>query len=132
LFGNANDVGKMMQMYLNGGWYGDQQLIKQSTLDLFNTRPYKNNRRVLGFDKPPLKGTRGSMGSLASEESYGHTGFTGTLVWVDPKYNFVYVFLSNRIYPDIENEKINSMGIRGKVHNEFYKAIINGQKNKAL
>ncbi|MCK5536395.1 MAG: serine hydrolase, partial [Bacteroidales bacterium] len=59
-----------------------------------------------------------------SKKSYGHTGFTGTIVWVDPKYNFIYIFLSNRIYPDIENEKLRKMNIRSKVHNEFYKAIL--------
>ena len=124
LFGNANDIAKIMQMYLNGGWYGDKKFIQKSSIDLFTTRPYKNNRRALGFDKPPVKGNRGAMGSLASKKSYGHTGFTGTIVWVDPKYNFIYIFLSNRIYPDIENEKLRKMNIRSKVHNEFYKAIL--------
>lgn len=124
LFGNANDIAKMMQMYLNGGHYGGRRYLSQETIDLFNTCHYcKNNvRRGIGFDKPPLRGS-GSVCQCVSRSSFGHSGFTGTFTWADPDHEIVYVFLSNRIHPTAENRKLNQERIRIKVQEAIYDAI---------
>ena len=98
LFGTANDLAKMLQMYLNRGSYGGLQYLHPETVDFFTQRQTENNRRGLGFDKPELDPEKDTPSSrLASASSYGHSGFTGTLVWVDPQYDLVFIFLSNRI-----------------------------------
>jgi len=125
LFANANDVTKMMQMYLNGGSYGGKQYIKQSTLDKFNTCYYcdKKIRRGVGFDKPQL-GDVGPTCGCVSMLSFGHTGFTGTFAWSDPSEEIVYVFLSNRVYPDASNRKLIAHDIRSEIQRLIYEAII--------
>ncbi len=125
LFGNANDIAKVLQMLLQKGYYADRQYIDAATIELFTKKQETNvsgNKRALGFDRCE-KGNTGSASYMASEQSYGHTGFTGTMVWVDPKYDFIFIFLSNRINPDINNNKINQMNTRAKVHTALYKAI---------
>ncbi len=124
LFGNALDVAKLMQMYLNKGVYGGEQLISRDAVELFVSRPVKSNRRALIFDMKPVNGNAASVSRYVSEQSYGHTGFTGTIVWADPENNFIFIFLSNRIHPDIENDKILKMSIRPKIHNVFYSAML--------
>lgn len=127
LFSNANDLAKLMQMFLNNGVYGGEQFIKPKTIELFNTRPYiKNkNRRGLGFDKPEPDETKKSpVNRLASLESFGHSGFTGTLTWADPKYNLLYVFLSNRVYPNASENKLADINLRTNIQEVVYKAII--------
>lgn len=124
LFSNANDLAKIAQMWLQKGQYGGKRYISETTLADFTTAHFlkKDNRRGYGFDKPPLK-KQGSSSEYASMQSFGHTGFTGAIVWVDPKYDLVYVFLSNRIHPDIENKKLIRNDIRSRVHDVFYKAM---------
>jgi len=125
LFSNANDLAKFMQMLLQKGEYGDQRFFKESTVDLFTNEAYSKskNRRALGFDRPG-NAKKSPVTSLASASSYGHTGFSGTIAWVDPKEQFVYVFLSNRIYPDIENNKMTQMHVRSKIQKVFYESFL--------
>jgi beta-N-acetylhexosaminidase len=127
LFGNANDVAKMMQMYLNGGWYGEDRFIDSVTLSIY-TSCYdcdNNNRRGLGFDRPASdEPDTGPACNDASPLSYGHSGFTGTLAWVDPAYGLVYIFLSNRIHPDQGNTKLIDENVRTRIQQVVYDAII--------
>ncbi len=122
LFSNANDLGKISQMLLWNGKYGDEQYLKSSTVRLF-TQCYNcpQNRRGLGFDKPEPNPDKDSpVTRKASLLTYGHQGFTGTCIWIDPKYQLIYVFLSNRIHPSAENKKINTLGVRNKVLEAIY------------
>jgi beta-glucosidase-like glycosyl hydrolase/CubicO group peptidase (beta-lactamase class C family) len=127
LFSNANDLGKIMQMFLNEGVYGGDQFFNNETVAYFTSRQSKSddNRRGLGFDKPETDRNRKSPACQSvSPESYGHSGFTGTYVWVDPSCQLVYVFLSNRIYPDASNNKLVDMNIRTKIQQELYNNFI--------
>ncbi len=124
LFANANDVAKIMQMYLNGGYYGGKQYFKQQTFEEFNTCYYcaRDVRRGVGFDKPQL-GEVGPTCGCISKTSFGHSGFTGTFTWADPEEEIVYVFLSNRTYPDSANRKLISNDIRSEIQRLIYEAI---------
>lgn len=124
LFSNANDVAKMMQMYLNGGQYGGKRYFSQQTFTEFNTCHYcqERVRRGIGFDKPQLQGSGPTCGCV-SMESFGHGGFTGTFTWADPRHEIVYVFLSNRIHPTAENRKLIREGIRSDIQEAIYDAI---------
>jgi beta-N-acetylhexosaminidase len=127
LFSNANDLAKIMQMYLNGGEYGNSRYLKKVTIDYFTRCPdcENGNRRGIGFDKPEPDLTKnGPSSKLASVNSYGHTGFTGTIAWVDPDQGLIYIFLSNRIYPEITNTKLIDMDIRTKIQDVIYASII--------
>ncbi len=129
LFANANDLGKLMQLYLDKGEYGGKRYFNASTIDLFTSRPYAKtgNRRGLGFDKPEPDILKISPVSRAvSDLSYGHTGFTGTMAWVDPKYNLVYIFLSNRVFPDANPNKLAEINLRTNIQDVVYKAIQKG------
>ncbi|RKS03221.1 glycoside hydrolase family 3 N-terminal domain-containing protein [Flavobacterium sp. 102] len=101
IFSNSLDVAKMMQMYLQKGSYGNVQYFSTQTFDTFNTCHYcaEGNRRGLGFDKPQINGAGPTCGCV-SMSSFGHTGFTGTIAWADPETEIVYIFLSNRTFPD--------------------------------
>ncbi len=127
VFSNANDLAKLMQMLLNGGEYGGERLLSNATINTFINTPQGNNgnRRALGFDKPSPQGQPSPAGNLASPRSFGHTGFTGTVVWADPDNGLIYIFLSNRVYPDANNNKLATMNIRTKIHDILYKAIGN-------
>ena len=127
IFTNTNDLAKIFQMYLQKGEYGGKRYINASTLTLYTKQahPRSRNRRALGFDRPAKNAKKRSVCASASQKSFGHTGFTGTIAWVDPEYNFVYIFLANRIHPDIENRKFIDMNIRPKVQEIFYEAIRN-------
>lgn len=124
LFSNANDVAKIMQMYLNGGSYGGKQYFRKETLEEFNTCYYchKNVRRGIGFDKPQL-GDVGPTCGCISMTSFGHSGFTGTFTWADPEQEIIYVFLSNRTFPDAANRKLISSDIRSEIQKVIYEAI---------
>jgi beta-N-acetylhexosaminidase len=124
LFSNANDVAKLMQMYLWKGFYGGERYFNPDVLDLFNTcyYCYKNVRRGVGFDKPQL-GTSGPTCGCVSMTSFGHSGFTGTFAWADPEAEIVYVFLSNRTFPDAENRKLIQTDLRSKIQEAIYEAI---------
>lgn len=127
LFGCANDVAKMMQLFLNKGYYGDTSLIDHKTVDVFLETPFveNENRRALGFDKPPLKREdSGPCTKLASNSSFGHSGFTGTLAWADPEYNLVYVFLSNRIHPNQYNKKLLELDLRTNIQKVVYELML--------
>ncbi len=121
LFSNANDLAKLLQMYLQGGKYGKIRYLSNETLYKFSSCAFceNNNRRGLGFDRP-LRPEGGTSSQLVSDKSYGHSGFTGILVWIDPKYDFVYIFLSNRVYPTSENRKLLEMDVRTKIQDLFY------------
>jgi len=128
LFSNANDLAKMMQMYLQKGYYGGRRYLSEETMDLFNTCNYCDEgiRRGLGFDKPdpdpdPERGSNAP--DSASAESFGHYGFTGTITWADPVHGTLYVFLSNRVNPDQDNIKISEMNIRTGIQQLVYDAI---------
>lgn len=124
LFSNANDVAKMMQMYLQGGTYGDKKYFDAKTIAKFNTCYFcaEDNRRGVGFDKPQL-GDAGPTCGCVSMTSFGHSGFTGTYTWADPDEEIVYVFLSNRTYPTMTNRKLIKTDIRTKIQKLIYEAI---------
>ena len=125
LFSNANDVAKMMQMFIQGGSYGGRSFFSPYTVSHFNTRYYEseNNRRGIGFDKQQFEDP-GPTCLCASEQSFGHSGFTGTFAWADPAYELVYVFLSNRTYPTMENTRIVDTNLRSEIQRIIYKGII--------
>ncbi|MBE2247445.1 MAG: serine hydrolase [Candidatus Competibacteraceae bacterium] len=125
LFSNANDLAKLMQLYLNKGEYGGQRYILSSTIEEFIRCQFcaNGNRRGIGFDKPTPNGTGGTACDCVSYASFGHAGFTGTLAWVDPEKDLVYIFLSNRVYPDAENRKLIKEGQRALVQQVFYNAL---------
>ncbi|MCM4158851.1 beta-N-acetylglucosaminidase [Antarcticibacterium flavum] len=124
LFSNANDVTKIMQLYLNGGHYGGRKYLEQETLEKFNTCYYCENnvRRGVGFDKPQLSQSGPTCGCV-SLASFGHSGFTGTFAWADPDEEIVYVFLSNRTYPDVDNRALIRENIREKIQQVIYDSI---------
>lgn len=126
LFANADDLAKLMQMYLHKGTYGNHQFISKQTMQEFTSYqfPENDNRRGLGFDKPLLDTTKsGYIASEASKQSFGHSGFTGTFVWMDPENQLLVVFLSNRVYPYRSQHQIYRMDIRQKVHEYLYQAV---------
>lgn len=124
VFSNANDLAKLMQMYLNKGSYGGEAYIKPSTIDYFSSCPFcPVNRRGLGFDRPVMNSKIGPTCQCVSSKSYGHTGFTGTMTWVDPETGLLFIFLSNRVFPDAENHKITTMDIRTRIQDVLAKSI---------
>lgn len=132
LFASANDVAKIMQMYLDGGEYGDVEYIKPETIEMFTKYQFDStiNRRGLAWDKPcPGDTTKGLGSGSSSHLAYGHSGYTGTMVWADPYYDMIYVFNSNRVYPDAENWKIIKMNVRTIIEEIFYQAILSNDKN---
>ena len=126
LFSNANDVAKMMQMYLQDGFYGGKRYLKTSTIGRFNKRYYADSevRRGLGFDKPQLDPEVEATCGCVSEQSYGHSGFTGTYTWADPKSGIIYVFLSNRVYPTMENNSLIKENIRTEIQQLIQDAML--------
>ncbi|MFN7118562.1 MAG: serine hydrolase domain-containing protein [Saprospiraceae bacterium] len=128
LFGSAGDLAKLMQMYLNGGTYGGEQFLKKEVLDEFKRCAYCNegNHRGLGFDKPLIQYNpkSASYAQSASPESYGHSGYTGTFTWTDPKYNLIYIFFCNRVHPTRDNRKLLDRSIRPRVQQAIYDALL--------
>ncbi|MCC8358696.1 glycoside hydrolase family 3 N-terminal domain-containing protein [Salinimicrobium sediminilitoris] len=124
LYSTANDVAKIMQMYLNGGQYGGKIYFDQETVDKFNTCYYCEDdvRRGVGFDKPQLSDAGPTCGCV-SMTSFGHSGFTGTFTWADPDEEIVYVFLANRIHPSAGNNEITRESIRSNIQELIYEAI---------
>lgn len=128
LFANANDLAKLMQMYLDKGTYGGQRYISETTLNEFTRYqfPENDNRRGLGFDKPNLEyRENGNAAKDASPASFGHSGFTGTFTWADPAHNLVYVFMSNRVHPTRENTRLYRLNTRTEVQQVMYEALDN-------
>ena len=124
LFSNANDLAKMFAMYLNYGKYGGERYIDSAVVEEFTKVqfPEEDNRRGAGFDKPSGD-ENGPTCECVSEKSFGHTGFTGTLAWADPDKEIIYIFLSNRVYPDAENKKLIRMNVRTHIQEAIYAAI---------
>lgn len=127
LFSTANDLAKLVQMYLNGGTYGGKRFLKGETIHKFTACQYckTGNRRGLGFDKPLIiyHNKNSSTAKDASKHSYGHSGFTGTMFWADPEEDLIFIFLSNRVYPTRENRKLYQLNIRPRIHQIIYDAI---------
>ena len=123
LFSNANDLAKYFQMLLNDGKYGGVRFFEKSTIKKFTSRVYPHNRRGLAFDKPVISGEGGPACNCASPESFGHTGFTGTIAWADPKHEILFIFLSNRTYPDSENRLLINQNIRTRMQKIIYDVI---------
>jgi beta-N-acetylhexosaminidase len=132
LFSNANDLAKLYQMLLQKGRYGGVRYFKPETVDFFTNKQFEKSRRGLGWDKPTLNDTNGSTSRYSSAKTFGHTGFTGTCVWVDPEFNLVYVFLSNRVNPIAENNKLINDNVRPRIHDVIYEAIFNFQQYKEI
>jgi CubicO group peptidase (beta-lactamase class C family) len=130
LFSNANDVAKIMQMFLQGGFYGGQRFLDERTVEKFNKCYFcdKDVRRGVGFDKPQLK-EKGPTCGCVSRKSFGHSGFTGTYTWADPEEELVYVFLSNRTYPSATNTLLIRSGLRTRIQRAIYDSIINRVAN---
>lgn len=126
LFSTAGDVAKIMQMYLQNGYYGGTRFLDSRTIKKFNTCYFcKNNvRRGVGFDKPQIEGGGPTCGCV-SQKSFGHSGFTGTYTWADPEEEIVYVFLSNRTYPKASNTLLIKSGLRTRIQEKIYDAIVN-------
>ena len=124
LFSNANDIAKIMQMYLQNGFYGGTRFLDARTVKKFNTCYFcdKKVRRGVGFDKPQLKDSGPTCGCV-SRKSFGHSGFTGTYTWADPDQEIVYVFLSNRTYPSATNKLLVKSGLRTRIQQAIYDAI---------
>jgi beta-N-acetylhexosaminidase len=130
LFSDANDLMKLMELYRRMGEYGGQQLIGRNVMEDYThvQFPKNNNRRGLGFDKPLLNNSMLSQkdaypAKSASPESFGHSGYTGTFVWVDPVSEISYVFLCNRVYPTRRNEELFKMNIRSDILQAIYYSI---------
>jgi CubicO group peptidase (beta-lactamase class C family) len=125
IFSNSMDMAKIMQLYLQKGSYGGQRFFSEETFDVFNTCYYcpEGNRRGIGFDKPQL-GKSGPTCGCASMTSFGHTGFTGTMAWADPEQELVYIFLSNRTFPNSEKNTLSQQNIREDIQQVIYDAII--------
>lgn len=133
LFGCAGDLAKIFQMYLQKGYFGGKRYISEETITRFNQVqfPENNNRRALGFDKPLISNktespTNSYPAADASENSFGHTGFTGNMVWADPDNGLLFVFLSNRVHPTRENNKISDLNIRVGLHQAIYDCVNSG------
>lgn len=128
LFGNANDLAIVLQMLLNGGTYAGERFLSEAVVKEFTRCQFclpdgKGNRRGLGWDKPTRDATPGPSCDCVSYASFGHTGFTGTMVWADPETDVLFVFLSNRIYPGAANKKLAEMNIRTRIQEVVIDAI---------
>lgn len=129
LFGSANDLAKLLQMYLNGGEYGGRRFIPVAALEEFTRCAYcsEGNHRALGFDRPMASydPSRALYARSASERSFGHSGYTGTFVWADPdNEGLLFIFLSNRVYPTRDNRLLTDLRIRPRIHQVLYEAVL--------
>ncbi|WP_443937750.1 serine hydrolase domain-containing protein [Pedobacter sp. MW01-1-1] len=122
LFASANDLAIIYQMLLNRGTYGGEEYFKPTTVNLFTTKQSNVSRRGLGFDRWDPDTSKHYPSELASSQTYGHTGYTGTCVWVDPSRGLVYIFLSNRVNPTV-SDKLSTLKIRGRIQDVVNKAI---------
>lgn len=128
LFSNAHDVAKIMQMHLQKGKYGGKKYFQEETVKKFTAQQHNNSRRGLGWDKPDKGDDYNPASRYASFDSFGHRGFTGTIAWADPAFNLVFVFLSNRIYPDMNNNKLIKFNIRKRINDVVYESIWDFEK----
>lgn len=126
LFSDAYDLAMLWQMLLNGGKWNAERYLKPETIKYFSAYHSEISRRGFGFDKPEKDNSKRKEPYpclSASPETFGHTGFTGTCVWADPKYNLVFIFLSNRVYPTRDNSKLSDLNVRPKIQEAVYDAI---------
>lgn len=125
LFSTASDLAKLFQILLDGGSANGRKYLSPEIINTFNQRHFADagNRRALGFDKPLINGKSSHCAPEASQQSIGHSGFTGTFVWIDPEYDLVYIFLSNRVYPETSPNKLANLSIRTNIQSEIYKII---------
>lgn len=125
LFSTADDLFRLCQMLLNGGTLDGHRYLSNGVINTFTTRHYEQygNRRALGFDRPLIQGHSSHVSPLASPNSYGHTGFTGTMIWIDPNNELVYIFLSNRVYPTSSPNLLAKLNIRTDVQQLIYQAM---------
>jgi beta-N-acetylhexosaminidase len=123
LFGTAGDLAKLGQMLLQDGYYGGYQYYRPETIRLFTNKQFENSRRGLGWDKPIQSDPNSPASRYASPRTFGHTGFTGTCIWVDPEFDLVYIFLSNRVHPDMTNNKLLNSNIRSRIQDVIYQSI---------
>ncbi|MDR3094733.1 MAG: serine hydrolase [Bacteroidales bacterium] len=126
LYSNAGDLAKLMQMYLNKGVYGGERFLEERTMEEFTECPFcrQGNRRGIGFDKPePDPHKPSPAAKSASPESFGHSGFTGTCVWMDPNSGLLFIFLSNRVCPDAGNNKLVTSNLRTRIYQTLTEAI---------
>ena len=132
LFSNANDLAKIFQMLLNGGTYGGMQYLKPETIKTFTTRFAASTRRGIGFDMKELDPKEPmNMSALAGKNTFGHLGFTGICVWADPDKNLIFIFLSNRTYPTMENNKLSNGDFRPRLQSVVYRAMQGEKKQSA-
>lgn len=123
IFSNAGDLLKVGQMLLQQGYYGGQWYYKPETVNYFTIKQFDTSRRGLGWDKPVQSEWNSPASILSSPKTFGHTGFTGTCMWIDPEFDLVYIFLSNRVYPSRNNNKLSSLNIRSRIQDVIYRAI---------
>jgi len=124
LFSNANDLAKVVQLYLENGQYGGEMYLSEATCKLFTESKSPTCRRGLGFDKPDMANTnRSPCGELAPGSVFGHTGYTGTCFWADPDSKLIYIFLSNRVNPSRTNNKLFTLNIRTRIQDAIYNAF---------
>ncbi|MBC6988329.1 glycoside hydrolase family 3 N-terminal domain-containing protein [Hymenobacter sp. BT491] len=123
LFSNANDLAILMQMDLQNGRYGGQRFFQTPVVSEFARSSEAGNRRGLGWDRGNPEKPEGPTSNLSPASTFGHTGFTGTCVWIDPQNKIVYIFLSNRVYPDGGNNKLRQYNIRTRIHDVIYKSL---------
>jgi beta-N-acetylhexosaminidase len=122
-FSTANDLLKLGQMLLQKGYYGGYQYYKPQTVDYFTAKQFDTSRRGLGWDKPVQSDWVSPASILASPKTFGHTGFTGTCMWIDPEFDLVFIFLSNRVYPTRNNNKLSSLNIRSRIQDVIYQSV---------
>lgn len=130
LFGTANDLAKIFQMYNQKGYYGGKRFISEETINEFTRVQYpdNDNRRGLGFDKPYIDNYENDLDEAypavnASENSFGHSGYTGTFAWADPDNGLLFIFMSNRVYPTRNNIKLFQLNIRPVMHQAIYDCL---------
>jgi CubicO group peptidase (beta-lactamase class C family) len=124
VFSNAFDLAALFQMLLNNGTYNGKRLLDSATIHTFIARQSKISRRGFGFDKPEPDVNKASpCYDGVPLSTFGHTGFTGTCVWSDPENKLTYIFLSNRVYPNAENNLLVKMGIRTDLQETIYKGL---------
>ncbi|WP_159636544.1 serine hydrolase domain-containing protein [Sphingobacterium composti Ten et al. 2007 non Yoo et al. 2007] len=122
LFASANDLAIYGQLLLNRGEYGGAQYFKGNTVDLFTSNQSKTSRRGLGFDRFDPDPKKEYPSKLANASVYGHTGYTGTCIWIDPKHQLIYIFLSNRVHPQVSTKLLN-LNIRSRIQDAIYETI---------
>jgi beta-glucosidase-like glycosyl hydrolase/CubicO group peptidase (beta-lactamase class C family) len=129
LFSNALDLAALMEVLIQKGQVGSYNLIDPAVVKQFTSCQFcPGNRRGIGFDKPTVSKSDGPTSAHVSSETFGHSGFTGTITWADPVFKVNYVFLSNRVYPDASNKKITNMSVRNRIQDVIYEALFQAKK----